>query len=176
MQLKFIGVGGLFAPISIGNSNMMLTSDSGKIMMIDFGLTAPYIIRDELHVELHNIDAVYGTHCHSDHTGGLEFLAFYRYFVPPISKPKLFLVDTQYAPSSLATAYDKADIIFHDCDSFEYPDGHSIHAVHAHYNDLKGLPIKIRNKMWMYHYSKNIETVISDGFAGFVEKGQEFII
>lgn len=34
MKLKFLGIGGAFAPISKGNSNMMLTSDSGKIVLI----------------------------------------------------------------------------------------------------------------------------------------------
>jgi len=43
MKLKFLGVGSAFAPISMGHSNMILTSDSGKILAIDFGMTAPYI-------------------------------------------------------------------------------------------------------------------------------------
>jgi ribonuclease BN (tRNA processing enzyme) len=257
ITITVVGHGGAFAPISVGNSNFLLTSENGKKMMIDFGATAPYILRDEMDMDLHDIDALYLTHIHSDHCGGLEFLAFYRYFVPPISKPKLFMVDslfselwdhtlkgglesvqgqvvglrdyfdcspirknksfvwenckftpiqtihvvsgflikysyglmiettkqktfisgdTQYAPSCLASSYARADLILHDCDSFQYPKGHSIHAVHAHYNDLKNLPVEIRNKMWLYHYSQKIDTYQEDGFAGFATKGQEFEI
>lgn len=256
MKLTVIGRGGAFAPISIGNSNFMLTSDSGKIMMIDFGTTAPYIVRDEMGINLSSIDAVYITHNHGDHVGGMEFLAFHRYFIPPVSKPKLFMVDllfsdiwdhtlkgglesvqgkvvgikdyfecmpirknksfewenykftpiqtihvvsgflikysyglmiespdkfytfisgdTQYAPSCLAASYEKADLILHDCDS--NPNGNSIHSVHAHYNDLNNLPLNIKNKMWMYHYSTKVDAFRADGFMGFVEKGQEFTI
>lgn len=258
MILKVIGRGGAFAPIAIGNSNFMLTSDSGKIMMIDFGTTAPYIVRDELGISLDKIDALYITHNHGDHVGGMELLAFHRYFVPPTSKPKLYMVDslfsdiwdhtlkgglesvqgqvvgikdyfdcvpirknksfvwekykftpiqtihvvsgflikysygimiespdgfctfisgdTQYAPSCLAASYDKADLILHDCDSYQYPNGNSIHSVHAHYNDLIKLPGLYKAKMWLYHYSTKIDTVRADGFIGFVDKGQEFSI
>ena len=98
MKLKFLGVGGAFAPISKGNSNMMLTSDAGKRMLIDFGATAPYIYRDELGLDFRDIDAVWISHLHADHIGGMEMLAFARYFMPKkdekgnIVKVKLFMV------------------------------------------------------------------------------------
>lgn len=95
MQITFLGVGGAFAPLSRGNSNMMITSDSGKIMMVDFGTTAPYIYRDEMKRDFGDIDALYVTHAHADHVGGMELLAFHRYFLPKkinnaVSKIKLF--------------------------------------------------------------------------------------
>lgn len=98
MKLQFLGVGGAFAPISKGNSNMMLFDDPHKIMMIDFGATAPYIFRDELGKNFHDIDAIWISHLHSDHIGGLEHLAFSRYFIPKkddkgnVVKIKLFMV------------------------------------------------------------------------------------
>lgn len=98
MKLKFLGVGGAFAPIAKGNSNMMLTSDSGKVMMIDWGTTAPYIFRDELARDFREIDALWISHLHADHIGGLEMLAFARYFQPKLDKDgktikiKLFMV------------------------------------------------------------------------------------
>jgi ribonuclease BN (tRNA processing enzyme) len=81
MKIQALGRGGAFAPISIGNSNFMLTSDTGKVMMIDWGTTAPYIYRDELGLNFHDIDAVYCSHLHSDHAS-FELLAFHRYFLP----------------------------------------------------------------------------------------------
>lgn len=98
MKLKFLGVGGAFAPISKGNSNMMFISDSGSKLLLDFGLTAPYILRDELKEDFKNIDGIYISHLHADHVGGLEFFAFSRYFMPKLDengkaiRPKLFCV------------------------------------------------------------------------------------
>ena len=77
---------------------MIVTSESGKILMIDCGMTAPYIFRDEFKLNYQDIDALWISHLHADHIGGLEWLAFMRYFVPkkdesgkPI-KPKLFMI------------------------------------------------------------------------------------
>ncbi len=98
LKLQFLGVGGAFAPIAKGNSNMMLTSESGKRLMIDFGTTAPYIYRDEFKLDFADIDALWISHLHADHIGGLEMLAFARYFIPKrdasgqIIKIKLFMV------------------------------------------------------------------------------------
>ena len=95
--MKFIGVGGAFAPISIGNSNMLL-SHNGKNLLIDCGVTAPFILRDELGIQHIEIDGVWVSHLHSDHIGGLEWLAFMRYFVPirdqvgNVIRPKLFTI------------------------------------------------------------------------------------
>lgn len=97
MKLKFIGVGGAFAPISIGNSNMLL-SHNGKNMLIDCGTTAPYILRDEWGIQHTEIDSIWISHLHADHVGGLEWLAFMRYFVPIrdqtgyVMKPKLYTI------------------------------------------------------------------------------------
>jgi len=90
MKLQFLGSGGAFSPISIGNSNLLLTSESGKRLLVDFGTTAPYVLRDEMGIPFADIDGVYVSHCHSDHIGGLEQFAFSRYFIPPRVRPKLF--------------------------------------------------------------------------------------
>lgn len=277
MKLKFLGVGGAFAPISKGNSNMVLTADSGKRMLIDFGCTAPYIYRDELGWDYREIDAVWISHLHSDHIGGLEQLAFARYFMPKkdengvVVKMKLFMVpelmkelwetslkgglesvegkvmnltdyfecilvpansefvwekcifqpvqtihvmsgyqfknsygliitnpwksqwehnattgestpavnplegyrtfittDTQFAPNQLRHFYNKANQVFHDCETLPFKSN-----VHAHYDDLNTLPKEVKAKMWLYHYAEKRDSA-ADGFAGFVEKGQEF--
>jgi ribonuclease BN (tRNA processing enzyme) len=98
MKLTFLGVGGAFAPLSMGQSNMILTSDMGKIMMVDCGMSAPYIFRDEMKLNVQDVDALYVSHLHADHIGGIEWLGFMRYFVPKkdkdgnVIKPKLFMV------------------------------------------------------------------------------------
>lgn len=272
MTIRFLGRGGAFAPMSVGNSNMMLTSESGKRLMFDFGSTAPYIYRDEWSMDFGDIDAVYISHLHADHCN-LEMFAFHRHFLPKRDenktriKPKLFMnkslmkemwdttlrggleslqgkimtltdyfdckpvadnssfswegyyftpiqtvhvrsgyiikhsyglairkvetvgegskttkiirddvydayitSDTQF-DLGLKDYYEKAKIIFHDCETGSYKS-----IVHAHYDDLKTLPDRFRNKMWLYHYNNPVPTFKEDGFLGFVEKGQEFEI
>lgn len=259
MKIKFIGVGGAFAPITVGNSNMLL-SHNGKNMLVDCGVTAPYILRDELGIPHTEIDAFWISHLHCDHVGGLEHYAFMRYFVPirdqqgNVIKPKLYTIqylmqelwehtlrgglesvegkittltdffdcrpiqpndnfewqgylfqpvqtihvmagyifrysygllitnpitqkvafvttDTQFAPYQLHKFYEMADVIFHDCETLSQKSH-----VHAHYEDLATLPIEIKNKMWLYHYAKPIDSWKNDGFQGFITKGQEFEI
>lgn len=65
-----------------------------------------------------------------------------------------------------------ADVVFHDCETFDY----NIRSrVHAHYDDLKKLPDKSKSKMWLMHYSESSRKPQQDGFAGFVTKNQEFV-
>ncbi len=263
MKIKFLGVGGAFAPISKGNSNMMFISDGGKKLLLDFGTTAPYIFRDEMKEDLRDVDGIYISHAHADHVGGLEFLAFSRYFQPKKDssgnsiRPILYCVpelmhelwentlkggleslegkvmnitdyfdcrpvpinssfvwegyvftpvqtihvmsgfkfknsyglvlnvvgkspldvkfdafvttDTQFCPYQLNEFYNRSKVIFHDCETLEFKSH-----VHAHYVDLNTLPVEIKNKMWLYHYANKVDSVVADGFLGFVEKGQEF--
>ena len=95
--MKFIGVGGAFAPLSMGQSNMLLTHN-GKNMLIDCGGSCPYILRDEMGISHLEIDSLWISHLHQDHVGGLEWIAFMRYFVPirdqvgNIIKPKLYTI------------------------------------------------------------------------------------
>jgi hypothetical protein len=65
---------------------------------------------------------------------------------------------------------EKADIIFHDCETFE---GFKSN-VHAHWDDLKNLPSHLKSKMWLMHYSQLPKDYDAQGFAGFVVKDQEF--
>lgn len=91
---------------------------------------------------------------------------------------KVFLTtDTQYAPSQIMSFYMKADLIVQDCETL-YKSG-----VHAHYEELKGLPAEIKTKMLLVHYQDNVldsqgvikeewaQKAKTDGFRGFVQKG-----
>lgn len=81
-----------------------------------------------------------------------------------------FTSDTQFAPHQLIKFYDQADVIFHDCETAPFKSG-----VHAHYSFLKTLESRYKKKMWLYHYQPGeLPDAVSDGFHGFVKKGQEF--
>lgn len=82
----------------------------------------------------------------------------------------LYTADTQYS-ENLLPLYEKADIIFHDCETSKTKS-----SVHAHYSDLVRLPEHIKKKMWLYHYNPgSLPDAKKDGFAGFVAKGQSFL-
>lgn len=83
-----------------------------------------------------------------------------------------FSTDTQFAPYQMRKFYDSCDLIFHDCETAPFKSG-----VHAHYEDLSGLPEEVKAKMWLYHYQPNpVQNPTADGFCGFVKKAQIFLI
>ncbi len=83
-----------------------------------------------------------------------------------------FSTDMQFAPYQMRKLYEKADLIFHDCETAPFKSG-----VHAHYDDLKTLPAALKGKIWLYHYQpRPPQKPLEDGFLGFVTKGQEFVI
>jgi ribonuclease BN (tRNA processing enzyme) len=98
-------------------------------------------------------------------------------FNAPNGKRIYFTTDSQFAPiNNIMKCYEEADIIFHDCETM-YKSG-----VHAHYDSLKTLSKEIKEKMYLYHYQDNVikewdawtEKAKTDGFKGFVKKGQAF--
>ncbi len=79
--------------------------------------------------------------------------------------------DTKLSTELHQKYYDEAEIIFHDCEVCNICTD-----VHARYEELLKLPKKIRDKMWLYHYSKDkLPDAVKDGFRGFVLKGQTFL-
>ncbi len=69
MKLTFLGSGSAFT-MNNRQSNMIL-EDDGKILLIDCGTD----IRHSLHqqdLSYKDIDAVYISHLHADHIGGME--------------------------------------------------------------------------------------------------------
>jgi ribonuclease BN (tRNA processing enzyme) len=78
--------------------------------------------------------------------------------------------DTQFNPSHLQAQYERADLIFHDC---EIGPVHT--KIHPHYDDLRRLPPAVRAKMWLYDYQPGaLPDAHADGFKGFVRAGQSF--
>lgn len=78
--------------------------------------------------------------------------------------------DTQFCLEEFAELYERADIIFHDCETAKVPSG-----VHAHYQELLTLPERVKSKMWLYGYQPgSLPDANKDGFRGFVKRGQIF--
>jgi ribonuclease BN (tRNA processing enzyme) len=105
MKMQFLGVGSAFtlpSPEPDGSvdlnkcdwqSNMMLTSESGKSMLIDCGSDIRFALAQQGIMPKDycaKIDAVYLSHCHADHVGGVEALAFCTYFNPAKKPIQLF--------------------------------------------------------------------------------------
>lgn len=93
MKLIFVGTGSAFT-VGDGNyqSNMLIVSDTGKILAIDCGTDFRMALY-EVGYSYRDIDAVYVSHQHADHIGGLEWLAFSTFFDPKASKPNLYAKD-----------------------------------------------------------------------------------
>ncbi len=73
MKITVIGAGGAFAGMARGNSSFLVEQGNARIL-IDCGMTTPYILRDEMGIPLESITDVILTHLHADHAGGLELV------------------------------------------------------------------------------------------------------
>lgn len=251
LKLTFLGTGSAFT-VGEGNyhSNILLEDlATNKKLLFDCGSDARLSCYEAGYM-VDDIDAVYVSHVHADHTGGLEWLGFSKYFNPnddiadlyisqdimvslwsslapgmssledreatletyfnvhPINLNRRFVwqghafhlqyakhvinngvelpcyglllevngtsiyitSDTRNVYEDNPELYQRADVIFHDCETLDFKSG-----VHANYTELVELPKKIRNKMWLYHYnSGKTQEPEKDGFKGFVQKGQIF--
>jgi ribonuclease BN (tRNA processing enzyme) len=88
--LTFLGSGSAFTPPWEGNyqSNMVLTAPSGKRMLIDCGTHSPLSLHEQ-NLSIFDIDAIYVSHQHADHVGGLEEAALRTYYTPGAPRIKL---------------------------------------------------------------------------------------
>lgn len=83
----------------------------------------------------------------------------------------LFTGDTQFNEFQLRwllNEYKDIEVIFHDCDISGYSTG-----VHASYYQLNTMPVRIREKMYLCHYTEDINGIdaLVDGFGGLVHPG-----
>ncbi|MEM7589628.1 MAG: MBL fold metallo-hydrolase [Myxococcota bacterium] len=93
VKLTFIGSGSAF---TVGednfHSNAIIESSSGKRLLIDCGSDTRWALQ-KLGLSYKDIDAVYISHLHADHVGGLEWLGLTRKFDPQCCKPDLYICD-----------------------------------------------------------------------------------
>lgn len=87
MELYAIGTGSAFT-MKNWQSNFIIRQN-GKLLLIDCGGDIRFSLA-EAGFKLSEIDAVYVSHLHADHIGGLEYLGFSTLFNPSLKKPKLF--------------------------------------------------------------------------------------
>lgn len=83
MKLTFLGSGSAFS-VDNYQSNMLIES-RGKRLLFDCGGDIRWALKEQ-GLSLLDIDAVYISHLHADHTGGLEGLAFMKYFVQVLAQ------------------------------------------------------------------------------------------
>lgn len=67
----------------------MLLETNGKGLLIDCGSQIPFMLK-EAGKSVTDIDAVYISHMHDDHAGGLEWLGFASYFTDGAIRPNLY--------------------------------------------------------------------------------------
>jgi ribonuclease BN (tRNA processing enzyme) len=90
MKLTVLGSGSAFTTGGNFHSNFLLTSSTGKNLLIDCGSDARHSLAKR-GMTNEDIDSTYISHFHADHSGGLEWLAFSSKFTPPFRKPRLLI-------------------------------------------------------------------------------------
>lgn len=265
-SIQFLGTGGAFnLPTGPGDlsttllqSNMVITAQNGKRLLFDCGTDLRFSLQ-LVGLDYNSFDAIYISHLHSDHMGGLEGLLLNRLFSgSAVPRPRLYaekgtlnelwgmlyfplrvttegemglgdyvnpcpitmrarisrrthwqrgitlqLVRNVHVPNPINPMYaygmiieDSNRKVYISGDTVFYPDlleylveekgvGTIFHdcetgfktGVHAHYDELRTLRPKIRNKMWLYHYGAaalNELTPKDDGFLGFAQRTEPY--
>jgi len=93
MNLLFLGTGPAFG-VNPNNyqSNMVLSSPSGRKLLIDCGSDVRYsLLTAGFHYR--EISDIYISHLHADHVGGLEYMGFTTKFDPQCATPNLIISD-----------------------------------------------------------------------------------
>lgn len=88
MNLKFLGTGSAFT-LNNYQTNAILNHNY-KNLLIDCGTDIRFSLRDSK-MSYKDIDAVYISHLHADHCGGLEYLGFCTYFDSSCNRPLLYI-------------------------------------------------------------------------------------
>lgn len=87
MKITPLGTGSAFT--MKGFQTSLLVEQNGKRLLIDAGTDIRFALK-AAGLSYKDIDAVYISHLHADHAGGIEYLAFCSYFDPSKGKMQLF--------------------------------------------------------------------------------------
>jgi ribonuclease BN (tRNA processing enzyme) len=87
MELYALGTGSAFT-MKNWQSNFLIRQN-GKCLLLDAGGDCRFSLA-ELGITINDIDAVYVSHLHADHIGGLEWGGFITLFNPKLKKPTMF--------------------------------------------------------------------------------------
>ncbi|MBF0382433.1 MAG: MBL fold metallo-hydrolase [Magnetococcales bacterium] len=93
IKIDFLGVGSAFTTQEYHQPNLLITAKNGKRLLVDCGSDIRFSLGEwgkQRKVGIPAIDAVYCSHTHADHIGGLEWLAFDTYFNPQAQKPVIY--------------------------------------------------------------------------------------
>ena len=96
MKVQWLGVGDQFT-LKDWQSNAIITASSGKKLLIDCGQDIRKSMA-EAGFKFSDIDAVYVSHAHADHCGGIETLAFAAQFDPNRKTKIKFYANAQLLP------------------------------------------------------------------------------
>lgn len=88
MKFTFLGTGSAFTMTNY-HSNMLLEVGD-QHLLIDCGGDIRFALRDAGY-QVADIDALYVSHLHADHIGGIEWLAICTYFNPRLERPQLYV-------------------------------------------------------------------------------------
>ncbi len=95
MKITFLGSGSHFVYAEENYHSNILIENNGKKLLYDAGTT----IKDALHLNgtsVNEIDNVFVSHLHGDHSGGLEYLGFKTYFTSiPFGDKKIELISSE---------------------------------------------------------------------------------
>lgn len=94
LQLQMLGTGGAFSKKYYNNNALLLTEN--YTLLIDCGNTALLALH-ELDRSPESIDAIFISHIHGDHVGGLEEFAFYMNLIHQ-RKPVLYIAEDLVTP------------------------------------------------------------------------------
>jgi len=88
MEIHFLGTGSAFC-FQNYQSNLLIKKNN-HLLLVDAGGDLRFSLKDA-GLCIQDIDAIYISHLHNDHIGGMEFVALFTYFNPNCLPIKLFI-------------------------------------------------------------------------------------
>jgi len=88
MEIHFLGTGSAFC-FQNYQSNLLIKKNN-HLMLVDAGGDLRLSLKHAGH-SIQDVDALYISHLHNDHIGGMEFVALFTYFTPNCPPIKLFI-------------------------------------------------------------------------------------